>query len=312
MSRPILCTVALASAAALLYSNGFPFVTPRGVSTPVPPKQQPTAAPEPFQVIDQTPAAEVAPDFTKWVGAGLLAGLVAAVMSAAPAEAGTPATTDPKAILERQFGKGQFERELNPTKGVFPIKSRINRQERGYIKGFQAKYWNHLEPCKDSKKFKKLIKDELFKIGAQQKKFPKGGIQWERWNDMIAQTKRRQEAYGTRWCGPTGEPHVIPTGEATRGGILEGAGIFLYIAGWIGFSGRRYIQKKGYDNGFAEVLVDVPLAVPIMLSGFSWPVQAWQEIVNGQMANPEHTTRNGGGGFKWAQAPGYGGDNEKI
>jgi len=307
-------TLALVSATSLLlYSSPLPFVTPRGVPTPVPPKKQPTVAtPELFHVIDQTPAAEAAPDFTKWVGAGLLAGLVAAVMSAAPAEAGTSKTADAKAVLERQFGKGQFEREMDPTQGVFPIKSRINRQERGVLKGFSAKYWLHLEPCKDSKKFKKIVKDQIFKIGAQQKKFPKGGIQWERFNDEIAQAKARQNAYGNRWCGPEGLPHVIPTGEFTSGGIVEAGLVFFYITGWIGYAGRKHLQEKGFANQFGEILLDVPLVTKIMLSSFAWPVQAWQEIVNGEMAQAENETAKAGGGIKWSLAPGYGGDNEMM
>lgn len=62
--------------------------------------------------------------------------------------------------------------------------------------------------------------------------------------------------------------------------------LFLYIAGWIGWVGRTYLQKnkaEGGDVEWREVKIEVPKALPIMLSGFTWPVAALQEFLSGQL-----------------------------
>ena len=40
-----------------------------------------------------------------------------------------------------------------------------------------------------------------------------------------------------------------------------------------------------------EIIIDVPLALKIMLSGYLWPVASWQEFVAGDfVAEPEDIT----------------------
>ena len=70
-------------------------------------------------------------------------------------------------------------------------------------------------------------------------------------------------------------------GDFTIPGIL-----FLYIAGWIGWVGRTYLQtikKEGGDVEWKEIKIDVPKALAIMLSGFTWPLAALQELLSGQL-----------------------------
>ena len=60
---------------------------------------------------------------------------------------------------------------------------------------------------------------------------------------------------------------------------------FIYIFGWIGWVGRKYLQfastqKNPFEN---EIIIDVPTALPIMNSGFLWPVEFWKEFVNGEL-----------------------------
>jgi photosystem I subunit III len=61
--------------------------------------------------------------------------------------------------------------------------------------------------------------------------------------------------------------------------------MFLYISGWIGWVGRKYIRTiDGLSNATEkEIIIDVPLALKIMSTGFIWPVSAWQEYLSGTL-----------------------------
>lgn len=50
---------------------------------------------------------------------------------------------------------------------------------------------------------------------------------------------------------------------------------FLYVAGYIGYVGRQYLNKvkteaKPTDK---EIIIDVPLALNLALNGWAWPGQ---------------------------------------
>mmetsp|Transcript_98582 Transcript_98582/g.254840 ORF Transcript_98582/g.254840 Transcript_98582/m.254840 type:complete len:258 (+) Transcript_98582:20-793(+) len=197
-------------------------------------------------VEENVEVAQEEPSILKWVGAGVLAGLLAAVSAAPPAHA----TAD-------------FRVTFSPEK-------------------FTIKAAKHLEPCKDNKKYHKKIKDQIYKITNRQKKYPKDSIIYNRFEKKIAGVQRREEAYGDRFCGKKdGLPRVIASGEIVRGGVVVPALMFLYTAGWIGWAGRSYLIRTGDE--MKELNIDVPLALTCMASGFSWPVAAWQDIVNGRM-----------------------------
>lgn len=98
---------------------------------------------------------------------------------------------------------------------------------------------------------------------------------------------KRFERYAQAPCGPEGLPHLIVDGRLDRAGdfLIPGI-IFLYIAGWIGWVGRSYIQankKEGGDVEWGEVKVDVKKALPLMLSGFTWPIAALKEFLSGEL-----------------------------
>jgi photosystem I subunit 3 len=65
--------------------------------------------------------------------------------------------------------------------------------------------------------------------------------------------------------------------------------IFLYITGWIGWVGRTYLQsiKKESNPEMREIMIDVPRALPIMLSGFLWPLAAVRELLSGELVAKE-------------------------
>ncbi|MFS8020778.1 putative photosystem I PsaF, reaction centre subunit III [Helianthus anomalus] len=90
-------------------------------------------------------------------------------------------------------------------------------------------------------------------------------------------------------CGSDGLPHLIVSGDQRHWGEFITPGIlFLYIAGWIGWVGRSYLiairdEKKPTQK---EIIIDVPLASRLVFRGFSWPVAAYREFLNGELIDP--------------------------
>ncbi len=97
---------------------------------------------------------------------------------------------------------------------------------------------------------------------------------------------KRFDRYSQALCGPEGLPHLIVDGSLDHAGdFLIPSLLFLYIAGWIGWVGRAYlntIHKTGTAE-MKEIVIDVPLALPIMLSGFTWPLAAIKEFTSGEL-----------------------------
>lgn len=107
--------------------------------------------------------------------------------------------------------------------------------------------------------------------------------------------KARFERYSQELCGKEdGLPHLIVDGSLAHAGDFVIPGIlFLYIAGWIGWVGRAYLQfaKKSDNPTEKEIIIDVPNALKFMLSGFLWPLAALKEISTGEMfAKDEEVT----------------------
>ena len=98
--------------------------------------------------------------------------------------------------------------------------------------------------------------------------------------------KARFERYSQELCGPEGYPHLIVDGSLDHAGdFLIPSLLFLYIAGWIGWVGRAYLQaaKKSDSPEEKEIIINIPTALPLMLSGFLWPLAALKEITTGEM-----------------------------
>jgi photosystem I subunit 3 len=102
-----------------------------------------------------------------------------------------------------------------------------------------------------------------------------------------ASGEKRFERYAQALCGPEGLPHLIVDGSLDHAGdFLIPSILFLYIAGWIGWVGRSYLQaikKEGGDVEKKEITIDLPLALPLILSGFSWPLAAVKELLSGEL-----------------------------
>lgn len=102
--------------------------------------------------------------------------------------------------------------------------------------------------------------------------------------------KKRFERYSEALCGPEGLPHLIVDGSLSHAGdFLIPSVLFLYIAGWIGWVGRSYLQtiKKSANPEEQEVIINVPLAISKMLLGFTWPLAALKEFTTGELVAKE-------------------------
>jgi photosystem I subunit 3 len=124
---------------------------------------------------------------------------------------------------------------------------------------------SNLTPCKDSAAFAQRAKDSV-----------------------SATAKQRYEFYANSGvlCGEEGLPHLVVDPTAAHAGEFAIPSIlFLYIAGWIGWVGRSYIQavKKSATPEQDEIVINVPLALKLALSGFAWPLAALKEFTTGEL-----------------------------
>jgi photosystem I subunit 3 len=87
-------------------------------------------------------------------------------------------------------------------------------------------------------------------------------------------------------CGTDGLPHLVADGRWNHASEFMIPGLmFLYVAGWIGWVGRSYLiairgEKSPEEK---EIIIDVPLATKMMLSGFAWPLVALKEFSSGEL-----------------------------
>jgi photosystem I subunit 3 len=126
----------------------------------------------------------------------------------------------------------------------------------------------NLVPCKDSPAFQ-----ELAQSARNTTADPESG-------------KKRFERYSQALCGPEGYPHLIVDGSLNHAGdFLIPSILFLYIAGWIGWVGRAYLQaiRKQAGAEQKEIQIDLAIALPIISTGFAWPVAAVKEFLSGEL-----------------------------
>ncbi len=90
-------------------------------------------------------------------------------------------------------------------------------------------------------------------------------------------------------CGEEGLPHLIIDNPAHAGEFIIPGLMFLYIAGWIGWVGRAYLQaiKKSETPEDQEIIINLPLAIGCMLTGFAWPLAAFGELTTGKLTAKE-------------------------
>lgn len=150
-----------------------------------------------------------------------------------------------------------------------------------------------LTPCAESKAFAKLKKKEVKALEKRLKNYEAGSAPALAIQATIEKTQQRFDKYANQGilCGTAdGLPHLIADpGLALRYGhtsevLLPTIG-FLYFAGWLGFSGTKYLQAvrempKPIEK---EIIIDVPLAWRMLWEGFGWPLRAVAELRNGKL-----------------------------
>ncbi|CAN0359854.1 unnamed protein product [Pylaiella littoralis] len=146
-----------------------------------------------------------------------------------------------------------------------------------------------LTKCSDSPQFNKRLEFSVKKLEARIKKYEPGSQPALALEQQIKRTNQRFNRYSNSelLCGKDGLPHLITDGRWDHAVEFMIPGLmFLYITGWIGWVGRRYLNYV--SDIFAnptekEIIIDVPLALKFMASGFIWPLSAWREFINGKL-----------------------------
>ena len=149
-----------------------------------------------------------------------------------------------------------------------------------------------LTPCKTSKAFAKREKAEIKALKKRLKKYDSESAPALALNATIEKTKTRFANYGEAGllCGKDGLPHLIVDGNLEHLGEFAVPGLgFLYVAGWIGYAGRSYVQmnKNTAKPTEGEIIIDVPAALGVMFQAGAWPLLAGLELKNGTLTAPE-------------------------
>lgn len=149
-----------------------------------------------------------------------------------------------------------------------------------------------LTPCSESKAYAKRLKNEVKGLNKRLKQYEAGSAPALALNATIERTQTRFANYGKAGllCGNDGLPHLIADpGLALKFGHAGEIFIptigFLYIAGYIGHTGRKYLieTKKGGKAVDKEIIIDVPLALDLALKGAAWPAEVIAELRAGTL-----------------------------
>lgn len=150
-----------------------------------------------------------------------------------------------------------------------------------------------LTKCSESPAFSKRLKTTVKKLELRLSQYEADSPPALSLQQQIYRTKARFDKYSRSnlLCGTDGLPHLIADGrwEHVAEFTLPGFG-FLYIAGWIGWVGRKYVRavsrtKNPTEN---EIIINVPLALQIMTTGYIWPISAWQELISNDLVAPKN------------------------
>ena len=149
-----------------------------------------------------------------------------------------------------------------------------------------------LTKCSESPAFAKRLKTSLKKLESRMNQYEVDSPPYLALQQQIDRTKERFDKYGRSdlLCGTDGLPHLIADGRWSHAAefILPGFG-FIYISGWIGWVGRKYLRAVSTTKNPAEseIIINVPLALKIMTTGYIWPISAWQELISGDLVVPK-------------------------
>lgn len=145
-----------------------------------------------------------------------------------------------------------------------------------------------LTKCSESPAFTKRLNASVKKLEQRMSQYESDSPPALALQQQIDRTKARFDKYGRSelLCGVDGLPHLVADGRWSHAAefILPGFG-FIYISGWIGWVGRKYLRAVSTTKNPAEseIIINVPLALKIMTTGYIWPISAWQELISGDL-----------------------------
>ena len=149
-----------------------------------------------------------------------------------------------------------------------------------------------LTKCSESPAFSKRLKTSVKKLESRMTQYEVDSPPALALQQQIERTKARFDKYSRSelLCGTDGLPHLIADGRWSHAAefILPGFG-FVYISGWIGWVGRKYLRAISTTKNptESEIIINVPLALKIMTTGYIWPVSAWQELISNELIAPK-------------------------
>lgn len=149
-----------------------------------------------------------------------------------------------------------------------------------------------LTKCSESPAFNKRLKTSVKKLEQRLSKYEVDSPPALALKQQIERTNARFDKYSRSelLCGTDGLPHLVADGRWSHAAefILPGFG-FIYISGWIGWVGRKYLRAVSTTKNPAEneIIINVPLALKIMTTGFMWPISAWQDLISGDLIAPK-------------------------
>lgn len=149
-----------------------------------------------------------------------------------------------------------------------------------------------LTPCSESKAYAKRLKQEVKGLQKRLKQYEADSAPALALKATIDRTEKRFANYAKAGllCGADGLPHLISDpGLALKYGHAGEVFIptfgFLYVAGWIGYVGRNYLNlvKANAKPTEREIIIDVPLALKLAGQGAAWPVRVVSELRAGTL-----------------------------
>lgn len=137
-----------------------------------------------------------------------------------------------------------------------------------------------LVACKESFMFAKRLDRRVEGLMVRLFNYDSGTPGYVDVESQVERAKDRFGAYSRRGllCGEEGLPHLIVDGRWSHADefVLPGI-LFLYISGWIGWSGRCYLCYSKKLNLFeGEYIINVPIGLLVMFSAAFWPVGVWK------------------------------------
>merc|ERR1712159_669264 len=146
--------------------------------------------------------------------------------------------------------------------------------------------------CRESKAFTKRKNQELKELQKRMKKYDSDSAPTVALKATMERTEKRFDFYAKSGllCGTDGLPHLIADpGFALKNGHAGDVFVptlgFLYFAGWLGHSGRLYLESTRSKD--KEIIIDVPLALATLGKAIGWPRLVVGELQNGTLVEKD-------------------------